>query len=156
MVAIRRTRSSEDYAAARKLIEEYADWLGFDLGFQDFEEELQSLESQYGAPEGCLLLAVTDDGETAGCVGVRKLAENVCEMKRLYVRPDFRGTGVGRALAQASIETAKELGYARMRLDTLPSMRSANALYRALGFREIEPYRFNPVDGALFFELDLE
>jgi ribosomal protein S18 acetylase RimI-like enzyme len=155
VVDIRRTRSSEDYAAARALIEEYAGWLGIDLGFQDFDEEFENLEAQYGAPDGCLLLAVTGDGRAVGCVGVRKSAGNVCEMKRLYVKPDCRRSGVARALALASIEAAKELGYTRMRLDTLPSMQSANALYRSLGFREIEPYRFNPIKGALFFELDL-
>jgi ribosomal protein S18 acetylase RimI-like enzyme len=155
MGTIRDAHSPQDYDDARALFEQYAAWLGFDLGFQDFARELDNLSRQYGAPHGCLLLAEVD-GDIVGCVGVRRLTDDICEMKRLYVTPDHHGKGLGRMLAEASIERARELGYARMRLDTIRTMAAANALYRALGFREIAPYRHNPVEGALFFELELE
>jgi ribosomal protein S18 acetylase RimI-like enzyme len=126
-----------------------------DLGFQEFDRELASLPGDY-APEqkGAILLAWLDDS-CLGCVALRALDEERCEMKRLYVRPGARGVGAGRLLAEAVIERARGLGYRRMLLDTLPAMREAQALYRRLGFVETSPYRFNPVPGAAFFELDL-
>jgi len=154
MAAIRNAHTPRDYDVARALFEEYAAWLGLDLGFQDFAGELDNLSLQYGAPEGCLLLAEVDD-DLVGCVGVRRLTGDVCEMKRLYVKPEYHSRGIGRKLAQASIERARALGYACMRLDTLRTMTAANALYRSLGFREIAPYRHNPIEAALFFELEL-
>jgi ribosomal protein S18 acetylase RimI-like enzyme len=139
---------------ARGLFKEYAGTTGIDLCFQNFEQELASLPGDYAPPTGRLIVAYSDD-DVAGCVALRKIDESLCEMKRLYVRSAFRGTGLGRTLAETVIHEASGIGYERMRLDTLPVMGAAIALYRSLGFREIEPYRFNPIEGALYMELDL-
>lgn len=153
--AIRRAIEPEDIDAVRSLFREYSDSLGIDLSFQDFPQELAGLPGRYGPPSGCLLLA-TVDGGAAGCVGLRRLADGVCEMKRLYVRLRHRGTGLGRRLAERVVWEARALGYQRVRLDTIPSlMGRAVELYRSLGFTEIDPYRDNPVEGAVFMELRL-
>lgn len=144
----------EALAQARALIEEYASSLGVDLSFQNFAEELAALPGDYRPPAGCLLLARVA-GEPAGCVALRRLDDERCEMKRLWVAPRFRGAGLGRQLIDRVVSAAREAGYRRMLLDTLPAMRDAQALYARLGFVEIAPYRYNPVPGARFFEFDL-
>jgi putative acetyltransferase len=148
-IIIQLAESAQDVVTARELFLEYAESLGFSLGFQGFDKEIQELPGAYAPPRGCLLLA----GSAAGCIAVRPLTAEICEMKRLYVRPAFRGSGLGRSLAEAAIERARGMGYKSMRLDTVPAMGRAIELYRDLGFREIAPYRVNPVEGALFFEL---
>lgn len=137
---------------ARQLFLEYADSLGIDLCFQGFETELQGLPGEYAPPAGRLILAFHKN-LPAGCVALRRIDEQVCEMKRLYVRPGVRGLNLGRQLAERVIGEARRIGYRSMRLDTLPSMTEAIALYRNLGFRETEAYRFNPISGAIYMEL---
>lgn len=142
------------WAAARALLMEYADSLGFDLEFQDFAQEMATLEIEYGPPRGCFVLA-RDGDAFIGCIAARRLEIVICEMKRLYVLPGRRGEGLGRQLSESLIVQSRALGYQRMRLDTVPAMATAQALYRDLGFREIEPYRYNPVPGTTFMELAL-
>lgn len=143
-----------DVQAARKLFEEYARSLPFGLEFQDFEAELDSLPGEYAAPRGRILL-VRVDGELAGCVALRPWGEERCEMKRMYLRPGYRGRGIGRALAVAVMAEAAAVGYRWMRLDTVPGMDAALGLYRSLGFRDIAPYRHNPIPGAVYLEARL-
>ena len=154
MLMIDRVRTEDDLLETKALFVEYADSLELGLCFQNFDHELANLPGEYTPPDGLLLIARID-GSTAGCIALRKLEEGTCEMKRLFVRPQFRGLQVGRALAEAVIAEARMIGYARMRLDTLPSMKSAQALYQSMGFNEIPPYRHYQIEGVRFLELGL-
>jgi ribosomal protein S18 acetylase RimI-like enzyme len=149
-----KAREEYQYKQVRELFLEYVDSLGIDLSFQNIYDELQNIPGEYAFPEGCIIMAMYDE-QPAGCVALRKLDENTCEMKRLYVKPDFKGKGIGRSLASAIIVEAKNLGYRYIRLDTLPTMEQAISLYGSLGFYNIEPYRYNPVEGTKYMELRL-
>lgn len=154
---IEQAESPEFISIARELFAEYSEAVGVGFCFQGFAQELAQLPGEYARPWGRLFLAFDDkdDKRVAGCGALRRIDAETCEMKRFYVRPAFRGKGLGRELIHALIGAGREIGYARMRLDTLPSMTTAIALYRALGFREIPPYWANPVPGVVFFECDL-
>lgn len=152
---LQQAESPQQITAVRELFLEYAQSLNFNLCFQSFEKELAGLPDDYAPPAGRLLLAA-HGSQLAGCVALHKLEDEICEMKRLYVRPPFRGKGLGRVLAERIVADAREIGYKRLRLDTVePVMRDAVALYRKLGFREIAPYRENPIEGVLYMELSL-
>ena len=156
MLEIIEVREPADVARAKDLFLEYADWVGVDLCFQGFQAELDGLPGRYAPPHGRLLLA-RDGGQDVGCVALRPMEEEgTCEMKRLYVRPSHRGTGLGRELAERVIRAAGAMGYARIRLDTLPVMTTARRLYAKLGFVEIEPYYTNPVEGVVYMECALD
>jgi ribosomal protein S18 acetylase RimI-like enzyme len=147
--------SDSHIESIRTLFLEYAQSLGFSLCFQSFDQELAGLPGDYARPEGRLLLASVE-GAPAGCVALHKLSAEICEMKRLYVRPQFRGKDLGKILAERVMAEARQTGYKQLRLDTVePMMRTAVAMYRNLGFREIAPYRANPIEGALYMELQL-
>jgi len=152
---ITQANSAEQIAWVRELFLEYASSLSFSLCFQSFESELTQLPGYYAPPEGRLLVALIGDAP-AGCVALHRSAPEISEMKRLYVRPRFRGLGLGKILAQRVIAEARQIGYRKLRLDTVESvMQVAVALYRSLGFEEIAPYRPNPIEGALYMELRL-
>jgi putative acetyltransferase len=154
MLSIKPAQSKEELLQVRALFQEYAAGLDIDLCFQGFDEEVADLPGNYGPPKGRLLLASWGKA-LAGCVALRPLEDGICEMKRLYVRREFRRFGVGRRLAERIIQEAALAGYKTMRLDSLPSMVAARTLYQRLGFRETAPYRTNPVQGAVFLELEL-
>lgn len=158
MILIEQADSDAKVELAREMFREYAAQLGVDLCFQDFERELRELPGKYAPPAGRLLLAYDFSAggkQATGCGALRPMDADNCEMKRLFVRPEFRGRGIGRTLAESLIASAREIGYVAMRLDTLPTMHEAHELYRQLGFREIAPYYANPVPGSFFLELDL-
>lgn len=154
-IRLARPQSASDWKVARALVEEYVASLKLDLSFQDIAHELDHLAIEYAPPEGAFLLA--GEGETClGCVGVRRFEDGIGEIKRLYATPFARGQGLGRMLAEGVIAEGRRLGFRRLRLDTLPSMKAAHELYTSLGFKPIAPYRFNPVEGTAFFELELD
>ncbi len=144
----------EQLDRVRELFARYAEFLGVHLGFQEFETEVASLPGKYAPPDGRLVLA-TEDDVAAGCIAIRKIGDGVCEMKRLYVRPEFRSRGFGRRLAEEMIAQATRAGYVTMRLDTLDRLTEAMSLYRSLGFRQIEQYYDNPLVGVAYWELSL-
>lgn len=139
----------------RKLFLEYARSLEIDLDFQDFETELNTLPGKYQPPDGALILALVE-GREAGCIALRKISKDICEMKRLYVRDEYRGLGLGKTLVGMIIDEAVNKNYQYMRLDTLPTMKSAQSLYLSFGFYDIEPYVYNPIQGTRFMELKLK
>ena len=156
-LTIREAALPQDLAAVRALFVEYAESLDFSLCFQGFDEELSALPGKYAAPAGRIWLAEAADGAVAGCVALRPIGEQDAEMKRLYVRPDFRGRALGKQLAEATVAFARQAGYAALRLDTIAaSMAAADGIYRAIGFVETPPYYDNPVPGATFYALDLK
>jgi ribosomal protein S18 acetylase RimI-like enzyme len=155
MLSFVQAETEEQFEEVRELWREYAAWLEVDLCFQNFEKELNELPGRYAPPQGRLLLALSDE-KLAGCIALREIGEGICEMKRLYVRPEFRGQRIGRELTTLLIEEARKIGYARMRLDTLPlKMKEAAIVYRSFGFTEIEPYYHNPYEGVVYMELVL-
>jgi ribosomal protein S18 acetylase RimI-like enzyme len=154
MTDIHAAKLPDELPVIKQLFQEYAASLNFDLDFQDFRDELETLPGKYSAPLGSILVA-KENGEILGCVAVRPLGPEICEMKRLFVKPAHRRKKIGRELAMAIIEEAKRLGYRAMRLDTVEAMKEASALYRALGFQLIEAYCYNPIPGAMYFELKL-
>ncbi|SIT45566.1 GCN5-related N-acetyltransferase [Paraburkholderia ribeironis] len=154
MIHIRSARFPEQLEVVRAIFREYADSLGIDLSFQDFESELAGLPGKFAAPRGEVLLAYHAE-DLIGCVAMRPLDETTCEMKRLYVRPSGRGLQAGRRLATRICASARQSGYRRIRLDTLPTMHAARRLYASLGFEPIPAYVFNPIAGTIFLECDL-
>ncbi len=154
MIEIHTAETPEDLEFVRALFREYQQGLGVDLCFQDFEAELSGLPGKYAAPTGALLVA-KDGSAPCGCAAVRPMEGPTCEMKRLFVRPAWRGRGLGRRLAEAILVEARSLGYSAMRLDTLDRLTSAMRLYESLGFRRIPAYYDNPLAGVVYWELDL-
>ena len=153
-IIYKRASSVNDFVDAKKLFIEYAESLGIDLYFQGFSEELESLENQYSNPSGALIIAYSHEG-AAACVGLRQLTDEIAELKRMYVRPALRGRKIGLTLMDTILSTAKHLGYKKIRLDTLSTMKEAIQLYKSFGFTNIEAYRHNPLEGALFMEKEL-
>ena len=154
--SIKQAGSLADYAAAELLILQYVKELGVDLEFQDLISELKNLPTIYGPPQGALILVRSPESQPAGCAGIRSWQEPIAELKRMYIRPEFRKTGIGAKLLDHAIRAAHQLGYHRLRLDTLATMKSAQRLYLTRGFYEIPPYRYNPLPGTQFFELNLQ
>lgn len=156
MVELLEAKSGDDYKTAIALFKEYAAQLGVDLSFQKFDQEILEIEQQYSRPSGVLFIAYDLDKKPMGCFGIRQFEDSICELKRMYLKQELRGKGIGKILLEKAIEVGKELKYDSMRLDTLPSMASAIGLYQKVGFYEIEPYRFNPIEGTKFFEIQLK
>ncbi len=152
---LKEVQSPEGYDTAVNLFKEYAQEIGVDLEFQNFKKELENIEQQYSRPYGVIILATSEDNRVLGCFGIRKLEDTICELKRMYIRKNARGMSIGKQMLAKAIEIGIELGYAKMRLDTLPSMSAAIGLYEKMGFYPIEPYRYNPIEGTRYYELRL-
>ena len=148
-------KTAKDYSKAIQLFKEYAASINVDLSFQNFEKELSEVDKQYARPLGVLFLLVDSNEEAVGCFGIRKLSAGICELKRMYLKKEVRGKGLGSFLLKEAIKSGEDLNYSKMRLDTLPTMKSAISLYENMGFYEIEPYRFNPIEGTKYFEISL-
>ena len=156
MTILREAISTDDYDVAVELFQEYKSYIGLDLSFQDFNNELREIESQYSRPNGKLIIAYDNYDNPVGCVGIRRLTGSICELKRMYTKSSERGKGIGKLLLERAISSGKELKFKKMRLDTLPTMKAAIRLYEKVGFYEIDSYRFNPFEEAIFFEINLE
>jgi ribosomal protein S18 acetylase RimI-like enzyme len=154
MTNIRKIETEDDIEIAREILLEYGRMRNFDLALGDYDKELAELPGEYSSPQGCFLIAFDNDNPV-GCVALRKIDDDICEMKRLYVKLKYRGQKIGKALVLKLINEACQIGYKLMRLDNHPWMKEAESLYKSVGFREIEAYRFNPIEGVKFFELDL-
>ena len=154
MISYKISKSQKDFEKAKELFIEYKNSLNLDLCFQKFHEEISDLPSQYSEPSGCIILCY-DNNEPIGCIALRKFEGNTCEMKRLYLRSEARGKGIGRVLANKIIEKAKQFGYKKIRLDTIVTMKEAIVLYKSMGFKVIAPYRFNPLEGVIYMELEI-
>ncbi len=155
MTQIIRMETDEHHIQAKLLFHQYASTLDFDLNFQGFDDEVTTLPGVYSHPEGCILLALDKDKFT-GCVALRKLETNICEMKRLFVIPEYREKKIGKLLARKIIDVARKSGYKIMRLDTVATMKEANRLYLSLGFRRIDAYCYNPIEKAVYYELKIQ
>ena len=154
-IELKEAKSKEEFQIAAVLFQEYVDQLAIDLDFQNFSSEMSSLEVQYARPKGALFLARNSSNDFLGCFAIRDFEGSICELKRMYLRKEARGLGIGESMLKKAIEIGQQLGYDRMRLDTLPSMHAAQTLYRKMGFYEIEPYRYNPISGTKFLEIRL-
>jgi len=155
MFTVKTCKTVSDYETAKRITEDYIEWLGMDLTFQKVESELAGFKEMYSPPKGCYLIAFTEDGNITGGVGLREFSTDICEMKRLYVYPKYLRQGIGEALCKELIVQAKKSGYLKMRLDTIGKLQAANQLYDKLGFYEIELYRENPDETARFMEYKL-
>lgn len=155
IIKLTEAKSGSDYDIAIKLFKEYASHIGIDLGFQNFNKEVENLESKYSRPKGAIYIAYDHENAPVGCFGIRAFNTSICELKRMYVKEEARGLGIGKLMMEKSISIGKELGYNKMRLDTLSSMLPAVGLYEKSGFYEIEPYYFNPIEEAKYFEISL-
>lgn len=144
-----------DYATAKKLFLEYAEQLGVDLSFQDFHTEIENVKTAYSAPSGAIILARNSSGTAVGCFAIRRFEDSIGELKRMYLRKEFQGQGVGKMMIAKSLDVARQLGYKKLRLDTLPTMHAAIKLYNQCGFYEIPAYRYNPIGGTRYFEIQL-
>ena len=155
MILLKEITSEQEFGEGIALFQEYAQDIGIDLSFQNFDRELQEIAEQYARPNGALIVAYDNGKQSLGCVGIRKLEPKICELKRMYIKADARGMGLGKRLLSKALAIAKEMKYEAMRLDTLQTMDAAMGLYKKMGFYEIPPYRFNPLEEAKYFEIQL-